>query len=361
MSVDVPSSTAAKSASVQALNSGAPGPPPIAPAPAECSAPADAAAPGAGAAGAAGVAAATADAPAATAPPAGPTGPLPQDLSSKDAYMLMYSRNNTKHGSCVPLPGCRDSLPEGTRRLLDSQESERVAAEAEAERKLVAMRGAVEERRAHIRSIVAVMPPSADKPDDSYFIDSEWLARWANTPPEEELPPIDNSDLVCPHGKLEPTAWSMAKRISGEAWAALHAQWRGGPVLPLQSLCKQCTREQLEQIVAACVLRSTRETHLGRGKDGEAPVACPVLDVSACMCLCVHMSLHARFWEFMSWEALWVGLDCHQQCLLASWDAWHNGHACACEATLQLCRHRLQGPTGLRDVAQYRARAVINL
>lgn len=206
-----------------------------------------------------------ADVPAAS--PAGPTGPLPQDLSSKDAYMLMYSRNNTKHGSCVPLPGCRDKLPEGTRKLLDSQERDRVAAEAEAERKLVAMRGAVEERRAHIRSVIAVMPPSAEKPEDSYFVDSEWLARWANTPPEEELPPIDNSDLVCPHGKLEPTAWSMAKRISGEAWAALHAQWQGGPVLPLESLCKQCTQEQLEQIVAACVLRSPCEIRLRHRED----------------------------------------------------------------------------------------------
>lgn len=235
-----------KSASVQALNSGTALSGPSSAAAAEAAVPTAAPA----------TATATSGTAAPATPAAPPAGPLPQDLSSKDAYMLMYSRNDTKHGSCVPLPACREGLPEGTRKLLDAQETKRVAAEAEAERKLIAMRDAVQERRAHIRSVISVMAPTADKPEDSYFVDSEWLARWANTPPEEELPPIDNSDLMCPHGKLEPTAWSMAKRISGEAWAALHEQWRGGPVLPLDSLCKQCTQEQLQQIVAACVPRS---------------------------------------------------------------------------------------------------------
>ena len=178
--------------------------------------------------------------------------PLPQDLSSKDAYMLMYSRKGTKYGSCVPAPGCKGDLPQGTRKLLEARESERFAAEAEAEKKLVAMKGAVEERRSHIRSTIALMPPAPERPEDSFFVDSEWLARWANTPPEEELPAIDNGDLLCPHGRLEPTTWSAAKRIAGAAWRSLHARWCGGPSLPLESLCMQCTQEQLEQIVAAC-------------------------------------------------------------------------------------------------------------
>jgi hypothetical protein len=109
----------------------------------------------------------------------------------------------------------------------------------------------VEERRALIRSIVAALPVQGDD-EDCRFIASEWLLQWANTPPSSHVPAIDNQDLLCAHGLLEPTAWSSAKRISVAAWAELQGWYRGSPELGIGDLCEECTVQCLQEIVAKC-------------------------------------------------------------------------------------------------------------
>jgi hypothetical protein len=111
----------------------------------------------------------------------------------------------------------------------------------------------VEERRAQIRGIVAALPVQDDSVD-CRFICSEWLSQWANTPPSSAVPAIDNQELLCPHGLLEPTAWSAAKRITVAAWLQLQEQYHGGPELGIGDLCEECTRQSLQEIVAKCAL-----------------------------------------------------------------------------------------------------------
>ena len=113
------------------------------------------------------------------------------------------------------------------------------------------LKAAVEGRREHIKAVVDVIRPDLDDPDDAYFIDAEWLTKWANTPPSEEMPAIDNKELTCEHGShsLDPLAWDSAKRISGAAWRMLVDRWDGGPELQQTNLCDECTNTQLEEIV----------------------------------------------------------------------------------------------------------------
>lgn len=116
------------------------------------------------------------------------------------------------------------------------------------------LKAAVEDRREHIKTVVNCIRPDLDNPEDAYFIDAEWLVKWANAPPSEEMPPINNSDLLCEHQLLDPSMWDSAKRISGVAWRMLHEQWGGGRELTHKHLCLDCTHTQLDEIVQKYVL-----------------------------------------------------------------------------------------------------------
>jgi ubiquitin carboxyl-terminal hydrolase 48 len=45
------------------------------------------------------------------------------------------------------------------------------------------------------------------------FITSDWLVKWLNN----EVRPVDNSAVVCPHGKLNPDFLPQTKCISSVA------------------------------------------------------------------------------------------------------------------------------------------------
>lgn len=111
----------------------------------------------------------------------------------------------------------------------------------------------IEAQRTRIQDIVAAMPV-AHATDDFCLVDSTWLADWANAAPGDALTPIDNSELQCPHGALDPGAWSKAKRISTQSWAALHEMCSGGPAFGPAQLCAACCHQQLKAIVDRCVI-----------------------------------------------------------------------------------------------------------
>lgn len=62
--------------------------------------------------------------------------------------------------------------------------------------------------------------------------------------------PIDNDELVCPHGGLDPRKVKSFKRINSQVWLELHAQFGGGPALTDSDLCLQCAFE-VDQIKRA--------------------------------------------------------------------------------------------------------------
>ena len=107
------------------------------------------------------------------------------------------------------------------------------------------------ERRELVRSIAAHLPV-AGAGEECRLVASDWLTTWANAPPTEAVPAIDNSELVCQHGRLDPAAWSSAKRVSLVGWTELHARHGGGPEVGPNDLCEECTRQALVEIVAKC-------------------------------------------------------------------------------------------------------------
>lgn len=126
-----------------------------------------------------------------------------------------------------------------------------------------AVQAEVEAQRKRIQDIVTAMPVECVD-DDCRFVASTWLADWANAaPPEAPLDdletrrkktPIDNSDLQCPHGALDPGAWSQAKRVSLQSWQALRERCGGGPEFGPMDLCVECCQQQLRAIVERCAL-----------------------------------------------------------------------------------------------------------
>lgn len=107
------------------------------------------------------------------------------------------------------------------------------------------------QRRDLVRSIAKELPVDGDG-EECRFVTSEWLTTWANAPPTEAVPPIDNGPLLCQHNRLDPAAWSSAKRVSVVGWHELHSRHGGGPELSLGDLCEACTQQALQEIVAKC-------------------------------------------------------------------------------------------------------------
>ena len=58
------------------------------------------------------------------------------------------------------------------------------------------------------------MLPVIDGAISFEFINSDWLVKWLTT---EEFKPIDNTNIICQHGKLDPCYVSQTKCISSSA------------------------------------------------------------------------------------------------------------------------------------------------
>jgi hypothetical protein len=46
------------------------------------------------------------------------------------------------------------------------------------------------------------------------FITSDWLMKWLSS---DEVKPVDNNSILCPHGKLNPSSVPQTKCISSDA------------------------------------------------------------------------------------------------------------------------------------------------
>jgi hypothetical protein len=72
----------------------------------------------------------------------GKVGPaaLPDDLCSKDAYMLIYTRCGCNYGSCVPTKGSEGELPEHVRKAVRAMAVEQAALARQQEERRIALR-----------------------------------------------------------------------------------------------------------------------------------------------------------------------------------------------------------------------------
>ncbi|XP_017884994.1 ubiquitin carboxyl-terminal hydrolase 48-like [Ceratina calcarata] len=77
------------------------------------------------------------------------------------------------------------------------------------------------------------------------WISSDWLSKWLNGHvPNDEVPPIDNSSLMCTHFRLDPLKVNRAKCIPAAAADLLYEKYRGGPRLDETFLCEVCVKRR---------------------------------------------------------------------------------------------------------------------
>lgn len=99
-------------------------------------------------------------------------------------------------------------------------------------------------RQAEIRKLYQDMPVTLET--EYEWISTKWLKDWMNE--KTETPPVDNSSLLCSHGKLNPSQVLNAKRITLKAADEIFRQYGGLPRLQSDSMCINCVKEQCRRI-----------------------------------------------------------------------------------------------------------------
>lgn len=86
---------------------------------------------------------------------------------------------------------------------------------------------------------------------DKYrWIPTEWLTNWlkgsrkADQESPKTTPPIDCSNLMCVHGKLDPLKTTKAKCVPFKASEKLYLKYGGKNELTEESLCYECVQKE---------------------------------------------------------------------------------------------------------------------
>lgn len=151
--------------------------------------------------------------------------------SSKNAYMLVYSRKNTENNKVSDVPEImKEFVAKDNSLFLDhwiKSHNKRVNAISDGL-----------EKQKEIQAIYACLP--VKEGDDYEWISTDWLRQWLN-PDQVNIPPIDNTSLMCKHSCADPLKLNMMKRVSAEAAEVLFTRHGGLPRLKSDSLCTTCT------------------------------------------------------------------------------------------------------------------------
>lgn len=112
----------------------------------------------------------------------------------------------------------------------------------------------IADRRHEVTSTLAEAPVQSEA-DTFFWISSNWLRAWA----DDLVPfPIDNTHLLCEHGKVSMTKVSSMKRISEGAWTKLHDKYGGGPAMSGGDYCAECIMENARATASASSFRDQR-------------------------------------------------------------------------------------------------------
>jgi hypothetical protein len=82
----------------------------------------------------------------------------------------------------------------------------------------------LQQRQQHVRAVLEAAACPSEEVDGGRWISSAWLEGWSGS--REAPGVIDNSVLLCPHGKLDPSKMTAMKRISMQAWTELQVGGR---------------------------------------------------------------------------------------------------------------------------------------
>lgn len=166
---------------------------------------------------------------------------------SKNAYTLVYTLQGHQDVE-ISTEGCMDNeveVPPHVQELVatDNSRFEDWVRQVKAFRETLVTKGKA--KQAEIRKLYDEMPVRSET--ETYeWISTKWLRDWMND--KIETPPVDNSSLLCPHGKLDPNEVINAKRININTADEIFRQYGGFPRLQSDSLCINCVREQCRRI-----------------------------------------------------------------------------------------------------------------
>lgn len=138
-----------------------------------------------------------------------------------------------------------DTTPEVPAHLLEAvaAENERLRATVAAweEQRPVVLLSLAEERRnfEHLLTQIA-LPPEAT---EYFWISTEWLKRWMRD--ASDIPPIDNTGLLCIHSKVNFRKVNEMKRIAPVVWRHLFDTYGGGPTLSHEDNCVECVTDHV--------------------------------------------------------------------------------------------------------------------
>ncbi|XP_024891079.1 ubiquitin carboxyl-terminal hydrolase 48-like isoform X1 [Temnothorax curvispinosus] len=81
--------------------------------------------------------------------------------------------------------------------------------------------------------------------DNYYWIPTDWLSKWLNGHSSAvDVRPIDNSNLMCSHYRLDPLKVSRMKCVPEAAAQMLYDKYQGGPRLDQTFLCEVCVKRR---------------------------------------------------------------------------------------------------------------------
>ncbi|CAH8340662.1 unnamed protein product [Eruca vesicaria subsp. sativa] len=110
------------------------------------------------------------------------------------------------------------------------------------------------ERRQEVRTILS--EAAVQSLEEQYFwISTDWLRLWADT---ISPPALDNTPLLCPHGKVLASKVTCMKRISELAWIKLESKFNGGPKLGKGDYCRECLMDCARMVVSSDSYRDRR-------------------------------------------------------------------------------------------------------
>ncbi|KAL0721174.1 hypothetical protein Bca4012_035773 [Brassica carinata] len=129
------------------------------------------------------------------------------------------------------------------------------------------------ERRQEVRTILS--EAAVQSLEEQYFwISTDWLRLWADT---ISPPALDNTPLLCSHGKVLASKITCMKRISELAWTKLESKFNGGPKLGKGDYCRECLTDGARMVVSSDSYRDRRtfmksiagDVLSGKCEDGE--------------------------------------------------------------------------------------------
>lgn len=177
-------------------------------------------------------------------------------LTSNSAYICVYTRDDEwesqlrmkEQNECQALSKVRKCVEE---RINQTLEESNVAWN-------VVMKG-VEERRAFVRNVMGCISVKTAS-DDDCWVSSDWITSCMDD--EKEPSCLDNSNITCVHGKLDPHRISAGKRVSLKAFQMLRSRYGNSQELTTKALCKECLLPICEKYLSANKEAATRSSIL---------------------------------------------------------------------------------------------------